>query len=175
MNEKYIHFITILIALTYGGVIVFLYAAEPRSILEVSSKARATVKSIATKGSVVIGTYEVDPERFKEGLSAFREDRFVAARDAFDVADPEKRDARTQYYVAYSYYRQGWGRLSNDNQLFRQSLETLDRLRIIDPEFRSADPGLKAATPAELRKELESGLEVTAGDLNPLRVFRQRM
>jgi len=40
------------------------------------------------------------------------------ARDFFQKADPENRDAKTQYYIAYSYYRQGWGKLYNDDALF---------------------------------------------------------
>lgn len=175
MKEKYIHFIAIVIVVTYGGIIVFLYAAEPRSIEEATSKARTTIETIATKGTVVIGTYQVDAAKFNDGLAAFRQDRFVAARDSFELADPEMRDPRTQYYVAYSYYRQGWGRISNDDQLFRRSLEILDRLKVMDPDFRSDDADLKAASPAELRKELEEGLKVTTSDLNPLRVFRERM
>lgn len=117
----------------------------------------------------------MDAAKFNDGLAAFRQDRFVAARDSFELADPEMRDPRTQYYVAYSYYRQGWGRISNDDQLFRRSLEILDRLKVMDPDFRSDDADLKAASPAELRKELEEGLKVTTSDLNPLRVFRERM
>lgn len=49
MKEKYIHFIAIVIVVTYGGIIVFLYAAEPRSIEEATSKARTTIETIATK------------------------------------------------------------------------------------------------------------------------------
>jgi hypothetical protein len=36
------------------------------------------------------------------------------------------------------------------------------------------DPELKLRTAAELKAELEQGLETTAGDLNPLKVFRER-
>ena len=41
---------------------------------------------------------------------------FPPARAMFDEADPEKRDGRTQFYIAYSFYRQGWGRFSNDDE-----------------------------------------------------------
>ena len=36
------------------------------------------------------------------------------------------RDSRVQFYVAYSYYRQGWGRMYNDDALFRKGLETVE-------------------------------------------------
>jgi hypothetical protein len=174
MNEKYIQIIGSLITAAYGVFVVFLYAAEPRSIEELSTKARSTIDSVAAKGSVAIGTYGVDAEKFNEGLAAFREDNFVSARDLFERADPERRDTRTQYYIAYSYYRQGWGRVSSDDILFAQALDSLARVTLLDPDFRSDDPDLKLGTPAELRSELEDGLRITVDDFNPLRVFRER-
>ena len=174
MKEKYIHILCIVLTLGYGGFVAFLYAAEPRSLEEFTTKARSAVENIATKGTVVIGTYEVDAAKFNEGLTAFREDRFPAARDAFERADPEKRDPRTQFYIAYSYYRQGWGRVSNDDTLFQLGLEAAERVRMLDPDFRSDDPDLQMKTPVEIRTELEEGLTVTADDFNPLRIFRER-
>lgn len=174
VKPKYIHILGIVLTVSYGGLVAFLYAAEPRSLEEFTTKARSAVENIATKGTVVIGTYEVDAVRFNEGLTAFREDRFPAARDAFERADPEKRDARTQFYIAYSFYRQGWGRVSNDDTLFQRGLEEAERARAIDPNFRTDDPGLLLKTPVELRTELEEGLKVTADDFNPFRVFRER-
>ncbi len=174
MKEKYIHILSIVLAAAYGIFIVFLYATAPRSLEEVSAKAMTTVENIASKGTVVIGTYEVDALLFGQGFAAFRQDNFVAARDAFNRADPEMRDARTQFYIAYSFYRQGWGRVTNDDVLFKQALESVERVRQIDPNFRSDDAGLLLPTPAELTSELEEGLVVTASDFNPLRVFRER-
>jgi hypothetical protein len=174
MNEKYIQIIGSLITAAYGVFVVFLYAAEPRSIEEISTKARSAFDSAAAKGSVAIGTYGVDAEKFNAGLAAFRADNFVSARDLFERADPERRDTRTQYYIAYSYYRQGWGRVSSDDALFAQALGSLARVTMLDPDFRSDDPDLKLDTPAELRAELEEGLRMTIDDFNPLRVFRER-
>ena len=127
-----------------------------------------------TKGQVVTGTYEIDQAKFAEGLAAFRKDNFIAARDSFDRADPEKRDAKTQFYVAYSYYRQGWGRVSNDDALFKQALEVLQRVSVIDRDFRSDDANLQLRTAAELRNELEEGMKVTADDFNPFRLVGER-
>jgi hypothetical protein len=174
MKEKYIQILGIALAAVYGVFITFLYAAEPRSLEDISTKARSTIESAATKGQVITGMYQVDAGKFADGVKAFNADNFIAARDLFERADPEKRDAKTQFYIAYSYYRQGWGRVSNDDALFKLGIETLDRVTAIDRDFRSDDAGLQLRTPAELRHELEEGLVVTAGDFNPLRLVRER-
>lgn len=174
MNEKYIQIFGILATVIYGAFVVFLYAAEPRSIEEISIKAKSTVENAVTKGQVITGTYEIDQVKFKEGLTAFRNDNFIAARDAFERADPEKRDPKTQYYIAYSYYRQGWGRISNDDALFKQALDSLARVSMLDPNFRSDDANLQLRTPAELRNELEEGMRITADDFNPMKLVRER-
>ena len=174
MNEKYIQILGLLLTFVYGGFVVFLYAAEPRSLEEITMKARSTVENAVTKGQVMTGTYEIDQAKFNDGLQAFRRDNFVAARDSFERADPEKRDAKTQFYIAYSFYRQGWGRISNDDALFKQSLLILDRVSMLDQNFRSDDSNLQLRTPAELKNELEEGMRVTADDFNPLRLVRER-
>ena len=174
MNEKYIQILGITLTLVYGGFIVFLYAAEPRSIEEISLKARSTVENAVTKGQVVTGMYEIDQAKFNAGIQAFRQDNFIAARDSFERADPERRDAKTQFYIAYSFYRQGWGRVSNDDTLFKQSLERLERVPMLDPNFRADDANLQLRTAAELRAELEEGMAVSADDFNPLRLVRER-
>ena len=174
MNDRLIQILGLAVTAVYFTFILFLYAAEPRSLGEVSSKAADTISNAATKGQVIIGTYQVDQEKFDAGLSAFRQDNFVLARDQFQKADPEQRDARTQFYIAYSFYRQGWGRVSSDDELFKQSLEAANRCSGLDPNFKVTDQDLKLKTPAELRNELEEGLKVTASDFNPLKVFRER-
>lgn len=174
MNERYIQILGLALSVAYGAFVVFLYAAEPRSLEEISIKAKNTIEDAVTKGQVVAGTYEVDAAKFNAGLAAFRRDEFVAARDAFDKADPEKRDARTQFYIAYSFYRQGWGRVSNDDALFKQSIDSVDRVQLLDRNFRADDPGLQLRTPAELKAELEEGMQVTADDFNPMRLVRER-
>ena len=112
--------------------------------------------------------------KFNEGLQAFRADNFVLARDLFSKADPERRDAKTQYYIAYSFYRQGWGRVSNDDELFKKGLEQTDFVIQLDKNFKASDENLKLQNPVELKNELEEGLKVTAADFNPLKVLRER-
>jgi hypothetical protein len=171
---KYIQILGLVVTAAYGVFIIFLYAAEPRSLEEVGSKAISAVESTVSKGQVITGTYQIDQARFNEGLAAFRSDNFVLARDRFERADPEKRDANTQFYIAYSYYRQGWGRVSNDDELFKAGAEAVQRVPAIDPDYVAKDPGLKLKTAAELRNEFEEGLRVTADDFNPLKLARER-
>jgi hypothetical protein len=174
VKEKYIQILGIVLAAVYAVFIAFLYVAEPKTLEEVSTKARTTIESATTKGQIIIGTYEIDQAKFNEGLTAFRQDNFLVARDGFEKADPEKRDAKTQFYIAYSYYRQGWGRVSNDDALFKQGLEIVNRVIMLDNNFRSDDANLQLRTPVELKNEFEEGLRVTADDFNPLKLARER-
>jgi len=174
MKEKYIQVSGIILTLIYGVFIAWLYWVEPKNLEEVSVKAKTTIENVATKGQIVIGTYEIDRAKFNEGLTAFRQDNFIAARDNFEKADPERRDARTQFYIAYSFYRQGFGRISNDDALFRQGLEQINRVIQLDNNFKSDDANLQLKTPVELKNEFEEGLKITASDFNPLRLMRER-
>ena len=124
--------------------------------------------------SVLTNTYEIDQDKFNEGLLVFRRDNFVLARDLFERADKEKRDAKTQFYIAYSYYRQGWGRFSNDDELFKKGLEQIKRVKMLDDDFKSDDVDLMLRNPVELQHEFEEGLRITADDFNPFKLTRER-
>jgi Fibrinogen beta and gamma chains, C-terminal globular domain. len=174
MKEKHIQMLGVALTAFYGFFVAWIYVAAPKTLEEVPMKAQETIEKATTTAQVITNTYEVDRLKFEQGLNAFRQDSFIAARDAFERADPERRDARTQFYIAYSFYRQGFGRISSDDALFRQGLERLERVTQIDKNFRSDDEDLKLKTPAELRHELEEGLKVTVEDFNPFKVFRER-
>ena len=123
-----------------------------------------------------IGAYRIDEQAFADGLDFFRKNQFVEARAAFNRADPAERDARTQFYIAYSYYRQGWGRLYKDDALFTEGLKRADLAISLAPGGRLVveDPDLKMRTADELRAELAEGVRRDASDFNPLRVLRER-
>ena len=174
MNERLIQILGVVLAGFYGLFIAWLYWAEPKNLVEVSTKAQTTIENVTTKTQVAIGTYEIDQVKFNDGLDAFRKDNFIVARDNFERADTEKRDARTQFYVAYSFYRQGFGKISNDDALFKQGLEQINRVVALDKNFKSDDANLQIKTPVELKNEFEEGLKVTASDFNPLKVLRER-
>jgi len=174
MKEKYIQILGISLAAFYAMFITWLYWVEPKSLEELPTKAQMTIENVTTKTQIAIGTYEVDQAKFNEGLKAFRADNFIVARDNFERADTERRDAKTQFYIAYSFYRQGFGRVSNDDALFKQGLEQINRVIALDKNFKFDDANLQIKTPVELKNEFEEGLKVTASDFNPLKVLRER-
>ena len=174
MKEKHIQILSIALTLFFGGFVAWLYWVAPKNIEDITVKAKQTVESATTKAQVITNTYEVDKEKFAQGLSAFRQDNFIVARDNFEKADMEKRDAKTQFYIAYSLYRQGWGRISNDDELFAKGLEQVKRVKLLDQDFKSDDADLKLRTPVELRNEFEEGLRITADDFNPFKFTRER-
>jgi hypothetical protein len=151
--------------LLYAAFIVWIYATAPRTFTEAT-----------TGASVVAGTYAVDEARFRAARELFGREQYAAARDEWARADPAKRDARTQFYIAYAFYREGWGRVYNDDALFRQGLESIERAISLSPEgaLRVDDPGLKIHSAAELKAELRQGTESTLGDLDPLKIVRER-
>lgn len=153
------------LTVAYAGFIVWLYASQPQTVAQVTG-------GLASGA----GLYRIDAQAAADGLAFFRRDAFPEARAAFARADPAQRDPQTQFYIAYSYYRQGWGRVYNDDTLFRKGLGAVDLAIALAPSHRlvveDADLGMKTAD--ELRAELERGLTREASDLNPLRVFRPR-
>jgi tetratricopeptide (TPR) repeat protein len=153
------------LSLAYGALIIWLYATQPQTVGEVTGGLASGV-----------GAYQIDQQAFADALAYFRRDAFVEARAAFDRADPARRDARTQFYIAYSFYRQGWGRVYNDDALFTQGLEAVDRAIALAPGHRLviADENLGMHTADELRAELQRGITREASDFNPLKVFRSR-
>jgi hypothetical protein len=149
----------------YASFVVWLYVERPRSVGEVTGGVASAV-----------GMYEVDRAQLERGRAAFRADRFGDARAAFARADPARRDPVTQFYVAYSYYREGWGRFYNDDTLFRQGLLALDHAVSLTPErhIHVDDPELGLPDSDALRVELQHGQSVELRDFNPLRVLRKR-
>jgi hypothetical protein len=160
MNEKTIQFLSIIITIIFGVIIVWLYLAEPKTLAEV-----------ATKSAVTVGVYEIDKAKFNEGLRLFRAENYAASRDFFIAADVEKRDSNAQFYIAYSFYRQGFGKLYSDDKLYAQGLENL---KFVDSNFKSNDAELTLKTSAELKNEFQQGIEKTFDDLNPLKLTRER-
>jgi len=165
MRETVFPGLGILTTLLYGAVIAWLYATAPRSLEEVATGVR-----------VAAGSYQIDQARFDAALRLFRAEQFRAARDEWGRADPAQRDARTQFYVAYAFYREGWGRVYKDDALYRQGLDAVNRAIAASPSapLTVADPLLQMHTAAELKAELEKGGERQWGDLNPLKMLEPR-
>lgn len=165
MQAKLIQVAGIALTITYAAFIVWIYATEPRSF-----------KEVATSAEFAAGTYQINQEKFNAALELFRREQFRAARDEWQRADPAQGDARTQFYIAYSFYREGWGRVYSDQQLFQQGVEAVNRaiaLASATP-LTVEDATLGMRTAAELKSELEQGIERSWSDLNPLKVLRTR-
>ncbi len=165
MRESLIRGGGLLAAAVYAAFIGWLYQAQPRTFAQVTGGLASTV-----------GAYHVDAESFADGLRFFRHDQFPEARAAFARADSAERDAKTQFYIAYAYYRQGWGRLYNTDALFAPGLVAVNKSIALAPGGRLIvdDPDLQMHSADELKAELERGLVRDASDFNPLRVFRKR-
>jgi tetratricopeptide (TPR) repeat protein len=153
------------LTVAYSVFILWLYSIQPQTVAEVTGGISSGV-----------GIYHVDAQATSDALAFFRRDAFEEARLAFERADPAHRDARTQFYIAYSFYRQGWGRVYNDDALFRKGLEAVDRAISLAPDHRlivdDTDLGMHSAD--ELKAELQRGITHDASDYNPLKVFRTR-
>jgi glutamine cyclotransferase len=155
----------LLASVLYAAFITWVYASQPRTVAQLTGGMAASV-----------GAYEVDRASFDQGLQFFRNEQFEEARAALGRADPARRDATTQFYVAYSYYRQGWGRMYNDDALFAKGLEAVEHAIAIAPGHRLdvPDPSIDMRTADELRAELSRGVTRDAADLDPRRLFRKR-
>jgi tetratricopeptide (TPR) repeat protein len=165
VQSLYIRTLGLVVSVGYAALIGWLYVHQPQSVSEVTGGLAAN-----------IGAYQIDQQAFDEGLRLFRGGQFAAARAAFDRADGAHRDPNTEFYIAYSWYREGWGRIYNDDQMFTRGLEAANRAIALSPHgiLRVEDADLGMRTADELRAELEAGLTRNISDLNPMRVFRQR-
>ncbi len=165
MNATGLRIAGLCLTLLYAGALVRVYVRQPSTL----SEAGGTLTS-------AVGAYRIDRERFDAGLQYFRQDRFVEARDAFAQADPARQNPVVQFYVAYAFLRQGWGRVYSDDALYRQGLEALTRARQLAPggTIRVDDDDLALRTAEELQAEFERGLTRELSDFNPARLMRER-
>ena len=149
----------------YGAFIVWMYVRQPQSVAEVAGGLTAS-----------LGAYRINQQAYDEGLRLFRNDRFTAARLAFERADPGRQDARTRFFIAYSFYREGWGLLYDDDMLFAQGLDAVNEAIALDPRGTLVidDPDFALRSPGELKGELEAGLRSDPSDLNPFNALRRR-
>jgi hypothetical protein len=165
MREPAIRGAGLVLAIGYAAVIAWLYASQPQTVAQVTGGFAS-----------MVGAYRIDAQAFDDGLRFFRRDQFPEARAAFSRADSAERDARTQFYIAYAYYREGWGRVYNDDVLFGRGLVAVDKAIAVAPGGRLMvdDPDLQMRSADELRAELQRGVTRDASDFNPMKVFRAR-
>jgi hypothetical protein len=165
MQHRIIQAVGIVWTLLFAGFVVWLYVTEPR-----------TFKEVGTNTQVAAGTYQVDQAKFNSALDLFRREQYRAARDEWGLADPAQKDAATQFYIAYAFYREGWGRTYDDDALFKEGVAAADRAMALAPNgvLTVPDSDLGIHSPAELKAELQEGTETSISDLNPMKLFRTR-
>jgi hypothetical protein len=164
MRDEMVRALGLALAVCGFGGIVWVYSHQPQTLAEATGALSAT-----------IGAYQVDEQAFADGIRFFRGDQFAAARLAFDRADAAHQDPRTQFYIAYSYYREGWGRIYVDKDLFARGLVAVDRAIAAAPHGRVVvdDANLQMRSGDELKAELEAGVHATT-DVNPLTIVRRQ-
>lgn len=162
VREPIVRTAGLLLTVAYASAIGWMYARQPESAAQVTGGLASFMHA-----------YRIDQQAFTDGLAFFHRDQFDAARAAFSRADPAQRDARTQFYIAYAFYRQGWGRIRNDAGLYQEGLQAVDRAIAAAPGGRVVvdDPDLQMHSADELRAELADGV---THPVHPLLVFRAR-
>ncbi|HJZ73858.1 MAG TPA: hypothetical protein VKE51_19100 [Vicinamibacterales bacterium] len=163
MNDSMIRASGLALAVCGFGAIAWVYSRQPQTFAEASGALSAT-----------IGVYRIDEQAFADGLRFFRADQFAAARLALDRADRAHQDPRTQFYIAYSYYREGWGRVYVDKDLYARGLTAVDRAIAAAPRGRVVvdDANLEMRSGDELKAELEAGVQAST-EVNPLTIVRR--
>ena len=156
--KRIIQLTGIILAIIYGVIIIWFYVRQPRSFAE-----------IKTQAAVAANVYSVKQENFDEAIRQFNSGKYQVAIDQFKLADPAEGDAKTQFYIAYCYYRLGRGRFADDDVMFQQGLAAIERCIANAPsnifEIDRADLEIKNA--GQLRARFQEGLEITPADFNP--------
>lgn len=162
--KRIIQLVGIIIAIFYGMIIVWLYVRQPRSFAE-----------IKTQAAIEANVYSIKQENFDEAIKEFNSGQYQVAIDQFKLADPAERDAKTQFYIAYSYYHMGRGRFTDDDEMFQRGLAAIERCLASAPNniFEIDREDLEIKNAGQLRARFQEGLEVTPADFNPLKWFEK--
>jgi len=155
----------LVITIIYASFIAWLYVRRPASLAE-----------LKTQAIVQANVYHINQPNFDEAMKDFDACDYNSAVGQLNLADPAQKDSTTQYYIAYSYYLLGRGRIFNDEDLFNKAIEADIRCLDNTPnhifEIDRADLEIKNAD--TLRQKLIYGLKHTTSSLNPLNWFKKR-
>jgi hypothetical protein len=151
------------LAIIYGVIIIWLYVRQPRSFAE-----------IKTQAAIETNVYSIKQENFDEAMKQFNAGQYAVAIDQFKLADPAEGDAKTQFYIAYSYYRLGHGRFTDNDEMFQKGLAAIDHCiaSAANHIFEIDREDLEIKNAGQLRARFQEGLEVTPADFNPLNWFK---
>src|SRR5262249_9180990 len=100
----------------YASFIVWVYARRPQSLAE-----------LKTQASIQANVYHINQQNFDEAIKEFDTGDYNSAIGQLKLADPAQKDPTSQYYIAYSYYLLGRGRIFNDEDMFNRAIEAIDR------------------------------------------------
>jgi hypothetical protein len=154
----------LVIAVLYGLSIVWLYVRQPRSFQE-----------LKTQVAIETNVYRIKQENFDEGVRQFNAGQHRVAIEQFELADPAQSDPASQFYIAYSYYRLGRGKIFDDDEMFKRGLAAIDRCIQSAPNniYETERRDLEIRNAAALRQRLKEGIEVSPSDFNPLDWFKK--
>jgi hypothetical protein len=155
----------LVIAPLYGFLIVWLYLHHPQSLSE-----------LKTEASVQANVYQVNQTNLDEAIKEFNAGDYNSAIGQFKLADPAERDPASQYYIAYSYYMLGRGRIFNDEDMFNKAIKAVNLCLDNAPNhiFQIDRADLEVRNADTLREKLVEGLRHTPASLNPLNWFNKK-
>ena len=155
----------LVVSLAYAAAIGWVYLHQPQTMAEVRGGLASSV-----------GVYRPDPIAFADGLRLLPSGSIRGGSPRVRSRGSAHRNPTTQFYVAYSFYRQGWGRVYADSALYARGLEAVDRAALASPTGHVVvdDPELQMHSSEELKAELQRGMTHELSDLNPMNVLRTR-
>ena len=155
----------LVVTVLYGSFIVWVYARHPQTLAE-----------LKTQASIQANVYHINQQNFDEAIKEFDGADYNSAIGQLRLADPAQQDPTSQYYIAYSYYLLGRGRIFNDEDMFNNAIKAVDRCLDNAPnhifEIDRSDLEIKNAD--SLRQKLIDGLKHTMPSLNPLNWFTRK-
>jgi hypothetical protein len=155
----------LVITVLYGSFIVWVYARHPQTLAE-----------LKTQASIQANVYRINQPNFDEALKEFDSRDYNSAIGQLKLADPAQKDPTTQYYIAYSYYLLGRGRIFNDEVMFNNAIAAVDRCLDNSPDhiFEMDRTDLEIRNADTLRQKLIDGLKYTMPSLNPMNWFSKK-
>ena len=155
----------LVIAILYASIIGWIYVRRPQSLAE-----------LKTQASVQANLYHISQENFDAAIKEFDAGDYNSAIGQFKLADPAEKDPSSQYYIAYSYYLLGRGRIFNDEDMFKRAIDAVNRCLDNAPNhiFETDRADLEIRNADTLRQKLVEGLKHTMPSLNPLDWFSKK-
>ena len=123
-----------------------------------------------------VGVYRIDRREVRCRASLLPPGSVRRGPRRVRAGRPGRQDPTVQFYTAYSYLRQGWGRVYDDDALSRRQGDARRAPGSCAPHGTIVDRrrALKLHSAEELDAEFDRGLTHGVADLNPMRLLRER-